>query len=144
MSEPQIASSAVDSVRHRPCDRRAVSHFLLLFCVSQLFDGTLSWILMTLQAASTSSSSRNRRDYAVGRNEKGPAVSCRKSGTKGTKAEAVARERQSKTCCSKCRATAGRHKSATERKRQAAETPDHREARLVKWRAAQQELEIGS
>ena len=36
------------------------------------------------------------------------------------------------------------HKSATERKRQAAETPDHREARLEEWRAAQQELEIGS
>ena len=34
--------------------------------------------------------------------------------------------------------------SATERKRQAAETPDHREARLEEWRAAQQELEIGS
>jgi len=37
-----------------------------------------------------------------------------------------------------------RHKSATERKRQAAETPDHREARLEEWRAAQQELGIGS
>ena len=35
-------------------------------------------------------------------------------------------------------------KSATERKRQAAETPDHREARLEEWRAAQQELEIGT
>ena len=35
-------------------------------------------------------------------------------------------------------------KSATERKRQADETPDHREARLEEWRAAQQELEIGS
>ena len=32
----------------------------------------------------------------------------------------------------------------TERKRQAAETPDHREARPEEWRAAQQELEIGS
>ena len=33
----------------------------------------------------------------------------------------------------------------TERKRQAAETPeDHREARLKERRAAQQELEIGS
>ena len=30
-------------------------------------------------------------------------------------------------------------KSATERKRQAAETPDHREARMEGWRAAQQE-----
>ena len=36
------------------------------------------------------------------------------------------------------------HKSATERKRQEAETPDHREARLEEWRAAQHELEIGS
>ena len=36
------------------------------------------------------------------------------------------------------------HKSATEHKRQAAETPDHREARLEEWRAAQHELEIGS
>ena len=35
-------------------------------------------------------------------------------------------------------------KSATERTTQAAETPDHREARLEEWRAAQQELEIGS
>ena len=36
------------------------------------------------------------------------------------------------------------HKSATECKRQEAETPDHREARLEEWRAAQHELEIGS
>ena len=32
---------------------------------------------------------------------------CRNSGTKGTKAEAAAKERQSKMCSSKCQATVG-------------------------------------
>jgi len=73
---------------------------------------------------------------------KGPPC-CQNSGTKGTnsKAEAVReRDRARRASQSVEQQQVRLHKkNATEHKRQAAETPDHREARLEGRRAAQQE-----
>ena len=99
---------------------------------------TLSWILHAPRAL------RETRKWgcAVGGNEKGPAVLSKQRDKRNEfEGWSSTRERQSETCFSKCRATAGQlHKeNATEHKRQEAETPDHREARMEGWRAAQQE-----
>jgi len=103
----------------------------LILHQSTFRSNSLTWYIV-MDSPSTSSSSWNRRGCAIGRNEKGPAVLPKQRDKRNELRLKQRRERdRAKRAAQSVEQWQARlHKSATERKRQAAETPDHREARL--------------